>query len=55
LHEAAIFGHAEVTKLLIVNGADINAWDGYEHHWISIGGESEFATLLRNQGGKTGK
>ncbi|MBL59633.1 MAG: hypothetical protein CMO75_08190 [Verrucomicrobiales bacterium] len=36
LHEAAIFGHAEVAKLLIVNGADINAWDGYEHHWMSM-------------------
>ena len=28
LHETAVFGHAEVAKLLIANGADVNALDG---------------------------
>jgi ankyrin repeat protein len=54
LHEAAVFGHAEVTKLLIANGADVNAWDGYETPLDVSDNESEFADLLRKHGGKTG-
>ena len=55
LHETAVFGHAEVAKLLIANGADVNAWDGYETPLDVSGDESAFATLLRKHGGKTGK
>ena len=55
LHETAVFGHAEVAKLLIANGADVNAWDGYETPLDVSDDESAFATLLRKQGGKTGK
>jgi ankyrin repeat protein len=54
LHETAVFGHAEVAKLLIANGADVNAWDGYETPLDVSDDESEFATLLRKHGGKTG-
>ena len=55
LHETAVFGHAEVAKLLIANGADVNAWDRYETPLDVSDDESAFATLLRKQGGKTGK
>ena len=55
LHEAAVFGHAEVAKLLIANGADVNAWDGYETPLDVSDDESEFATLLRKHGGKKGE
>ena len=54
LHETAVFGHAKVAKLLIANGADVNAWDGYETPLDVSDDESEFATLLRKHGGKTG-
>ena len=49
-----MFGHAKVAKLLIANGADVNAWDGYETPLDVSDDESEFATLLRKHGGKTG-
>jgi len=55
LHETAVFGHAEVAKLLIANGADVNAWDGYETPLDVSDDESAFATLLRKHGGKTGE
>ena len=55
LHETAVFGHAEVAKLLIANGADVNAWDGYETPLDVSDDKSEFATLLRKHGGKTGE
>ena len=55
LHEAAVFGHAEVAKLLIANGANVNAWDGYETPLDVSDDESEFATFLRKHGGKTGE
>ena len=54
LHETAVFGHAEVAKLLIANGADVNAWDGYETPLDVSDDESETADLLRKHGGKTG-
>jgi len=56
LHEAALWGHKEVTALLIINGAAVNAQniigktplDGaIERRHIKI------ATLLRKHGGKT--
>ena len=50
-----MFGHAKVAKLLIANGADVNAWDGYETPLDVSDDESEFATLLRKHGGKTGE
>ena len=55
MHEAAVFGHAEVAKLLIKNGANVNAWDGYETPLDVSADESKFADLLRNHGGKTGE
>jgi ankyrin repeat protein len=55
LHEAAVFGHAEVAELLIANGADVNAWDGYETPLDVSDDESVFATLLRKHDGKTAK
>ena len=55
LHEAAVFGHEVVAELLIANGADINAWDGYETPLDVSDGESEFADLLRKHGGKSGE
>ena len=54
-HETAVFGHAEVAKLLIANGADVNAWDGYETPLDVSDDESETADLLRKHGGKTGE
>ena len=54
LHETAVFGHAEVAELLIANGADVNAWDGYETPLDVSDDESETADLLRKHGGKTG-
>ena len=55
LHETAVFGHAEVAELLIANGADVNAWDGYETPLDVSDDESETADLLRKHGGKTGE
>ncbi len=55
LHETAVFGHAEVAKLLIENGANVNAWDGYETPLDVSDDESEIAELLRKHGGKTGE
>ena len=55
LHEAAVFGHEVVAELLIANGADINAWDGYETPLDVSDDESEFAAVLRKHGGKTGE
>jgi len=55
MHEAAVFGHAEVAKLLIKNGANVNAWDGYETPLDVSADESEFADLLRKHGAKTGE
>ena len=49
-----MFGHAEVAELLIANGADVNAWDGYETPLDVSDDESETADLLRKHGGKTG-
>ena len=54
LHYATLEGHKEVAELLIANGADVNAWDGYETPLDVSDDESEFATLLRKHGGKTG-
>tara|TARA_Y100000739_G_scaffold218941_1_gene216871 strand:- start:118 stop:834 length:717 start_codon:yes stop_codon:yes gene_type:complete len=55
MHEAAIFGHTDVARLLIKKGANINAWDGYETPIDVSGDKSEFTKLLRKLGGKTGK
>ena len=52
---AALNGHMEVAKLLIANGANVNAWDGYETPLDVSDDESEFAELLRKHGGKTGE
>jgi len=54
MHETAVFGCTEVAKLLIANGADVNAWDGYETPLDVSDDESEFAKLLRKHGAKTG-
>ena len=52
---AALNGHMEVAKLLIANGANVNAWDGYETPLDVSDDESEFAELLRKHGGNITK
>ena len=46
MHEAAVFGHTEVARLLIKKGANINAWDGYETP-IDVSGDKELVDIPR--------
>jgi uncharacterized protein len=50
---AAEFGHIEVGKLLLANGADINAGDNFNDHALNVAayhGQLEFAKMLVEMG-----
>ena len=55
LHRSASFGHAEVSKLLIAKGADVNAYNtnGWTPlHSAAYSGEAEVSELLIAKGAK---
>ena len=56
LHLAAVRDYKEIAELLITEGADVNAKDGYGETPLDsvIGVFTETADLLRKHGGKSG-
>jgi len=57
LHLAAYWDHTKIVKLLIAEGADVNANIGgwTPLHLAVDEGHTETADLLRKHGGKTGE
>jgi ankyrin repeat protein len=58
LHGAACDNQKEITALLIVKGADINAKDSNGKtplNYVEEEKNTDLATLLRKHGGKTGE
>jgi len=50
LQQAAYYGHTEVVKLLLEQGADVHAENDYALRWAAINGHTKVVKLLLEQG-----
>jgi ankyrin repeat protein len=58
LHQAALYGHDELVRLLVDRGARLDLkdvlWDGTPADWVRHEGKSEIEAYLRGREGKQG-